>query len=98
MLFLVRSVRRGQALADTFAIRHREKYEASGRPRPGYIDSIRRDRFARFVAQREYRDLGDPQLAAKFEEYRKAERRVMLVIIMTMVIVGALVVAVQYGV
>jgi hypothetical protein len=97
MLFIARSIRRGQALADTLAMRHREKYKAWGEPRPGFLHHERRDRFARFVAQRKYLELGDSRLAAQFEAYRKDERRLMLVVISTMVIMGGLVLLVQYG-
>lgn len=94
-LLLVGSVRRARALADALAARHPEKYEALGRPRPGYFDSIRRDRFARFVGRREFQQLGDPPLIAEFEAHRKAETRLMIFILSTLAVIALLMLAVR---
>lgn len=89
-LLMARSVQRGRALADQLALRHAETYEALGRPRPGYLYSARRDRFAQFVARREYEDLDDPVLSAEFDAYRRAEARLVISIIASMVVVAGL--------
>jgi hypothetical protein len=90
-LVMARSVHRGRELATALAQRHPETYEALGRPRPGYFDSVRRDRFARFVAKREFEQLGDPVLASRFEEHRKSEARLVIAILASMAVVALLV-------
>ncbi len=94
-LLMARSVQRGRNLADTLATRHPETYEVLGRPRPGYLHSVRRSRFSQFVAHREFENLGDPALAAQFEAYRKAEARLVLSIIVSMVVVALIGLAVR---
>ena len=63
LLLMGRSIRRGRELAETLARRHPKIYEALGRPRPGYLHSVRRDRFAQFVGRREYENLADADLS-----------------------------------
>jgi len=96
ILLLARLIRRGRELAATLATRHPETYEALGRPRPGYIQSVRRNRFAQFVARRDYENLGDPALSAQFEDYRKAEARLLLFLLASLMVVGLLVLFVRY--
>jgi len=78
ILLFVRLIRRGRELATALATQHPETYEALGRPQPGYLQSVRQSRFAQFVARREYENLNDPALSAQFEDYRKAEARLLL--------------------
>ena len=89
MLVMMRSIRQGQALADKLAERHAPLYASLERPRPGYWHSIRRNRFAKFIADRGYERLDDPVLAAEFEAYRKREARLVVSILISM---GALLV------
>lgn len=97
LLLMGRSIQRGRELAKTLAKRHPETYEALGRPRPGYLHSVRRDRFARFVGRREYENLADPDLSARFEDYRKFEARLVLSVLASMAVVALLVFAVRYA-
>jgi len=97
VLLMARSVRRGRGLAAVFAARHPERYAALGRPRPGFLYSVRRNRFAQFVARREFEELGDPELAAQFADYRRAETRLVLAVLASMVVVALLGLAVRYG-
>lgn len=96
LLLMARVIARGRALADELAARHPQFYAASGRPRPGYFHSTRRNRFAQFVAQREYDGLEDPSLAAKFDAHRKSEARTLLVLLISLVVVFLLILAVSY--
>lgn len=91
MLLMARMIRRGRKLASALAERHPETYEALGRPRPGYLQSVRRSRFARFVARREFENLNDPELSRQFDEYRQAEARTLLFLVATLIILGLLV-------
>jgi hypothetical protein len=77
-LLMARSIRRGRGLAEKLATRHPDTYEALGRPRPGYFESVRRTRFAQFVGRREFEDLADESLSPEFEAYRKSEARLIL--------------------
>jgi len=88
MLLMMQSIRRGRVLADTLAQRYPERYETLGRPRPGYLDSLQRTRFSRFVGLREYRELHDPALIAEFEAYRHAEARLLLLIVTSLAAVS----------
>ena len=97
LILMAGSIRRGRKLAKTLATRHPEIYESLGRPRPGFLYSARRDRFAQFVARREYQKLADPALSAQFEAYRKSEARLVLSVIASLVIVALLVLAVRYA-
>ncbi|MDX1402950.1 MAG: hypothetical protein R3192_00355 [Woeseiaceae bacterium] len=92
---MARSIRRGRALAAALAERHPERYEALGRPQPGWFESARRTRFAQFVMRREYENLGDPELSARFDDYRGAELRLLVAVLGTMVVVAALGIAVS---
>jgi hypothetical protein len=96
MLLLMRLVRRGRQLAADLAARHPETYEALGRPQPGFLHSVRRSQFARFVARREYENLGDSVLSAEFEDYRQAEARLLIVLLASLGVVGFLILAVLY--
>jgi len=90
-VLMARSIQQGRELAAKLAARHPETYEALGRPRPGYLDSLRRDRFAQFVARRQFESLADPVLAAQFEDYRKSEARLVLSLIASLAVVALLV-------
>jgi hypothetical protein len=87
LLVMGHSIRRGRSLAEKLAERHPEAYEALGRPRPGYLYSVRRDRFAQFVARGGYEDLDDPVLAHEFDAYRKSEARLVVSIIASLMVV-----------
>ena len=78
LLLMARCIRKGRDLADALAARHPETYEVLGRPRPGYFESVRRTRFAQFVGRREFENLVDGALVARFEAYRKAEARLIV--------------------
>lgn len=95
VLVMARSVQRGRRLADELAARHPQVYEALGRPRPGYLESVRRNRFSRFVARREFEKLDDPVLAAEFEAYQKAEARLVIGVIASLLVVAAFAFAVD---
>ena len=97
LLLMGRSIRKGRELAEKLAKRHPETYEALGRPRPGYLQSVRRDRFAQFVGRREFEDLADPDLSARFENYRKLEARILLSILASLVVVALLVFVVRHA-
>jgi hypothetical protein len=94
-LLMARSIRRGRELAEALAARDPETYEALGRPRPGYFESVRRTRFARFVGRREFEKLVDAPLSAQFEAYRKSEARLVLSILASGAFVALLVFAVR---
>ena len=94
-LLMARSIRSGRDLAEELATRHPATYEALGRPRPGYLESVRRTRFAQFVGRREFEDLSDGWLSAQFEAYRKSEARLVLSILASGVIVILLAFAVR---
>jgi hypothetical protein len=64
---MARSIRRGRGLADAIAARDPETYEALGRPRLGYFESLSRTWFSRFVGRRESEKLLDAPLSARFE-------------------------------
>ena len=98
MLLLMRLVRRGRRLAAELAARHPETYEKLGRPQPGFLQSIRRSRFARFVANREYEDLGDSVLSTQFEDYKQAEARLLVFLLASLAVVGLLILAVLYAI
>lgn len=96
-LLMTRSIRRGRDLAEALATRHPATYEALGRPRPGYLDSVRRTRFAQFVARHEFRNLADEWLAAQFEAYRKSEARLVVAILASGVLLASLAFAVRHA-
>jgi hypothetical protein len=90
LLLMARSIRKGRDLADALAARHPETYESLGRPRPGYFESVRRTRFARFVGRRGFEGIADAALSARFEVYRKAEARLIVSILAGGVAVASL--------
>ncbi len=94
-LLMARSIRRGRDLAEALATRHPATYEALGRPRPGYLESVRRTRSAHFVGRREFENLADGSLSAQFKAYRKSEARLVLSIVGSGVIVALLAFAVH---
>ena len=96
ILLFARLIRRGRELAAALATRHPERYEALGRPQPGYLQSIRQGRFAQFVARREYENLDDPALSAQFEDYRKAEARLLVSLLGSLGVVALLVYSVRH--
>jgi len=89
MGWLVRSVQYGRRLAAELELRDPDRYAELGSPRPGYFDSIRRNRFFRFVMRAEFRSLSDPALVEQFEVYRRTEIRGLVVAISTTVALGA---------
>jgi len=96
VLLMARLIRRGRELAEAFATKDPETYEALGRPQPGFLYSARQSRFAQFLARREYETLDDPALSARFEDYRKAEARLLLLVLSGLGIVGMLILIVRY--
>lgn len=86
---MTRMLRRGRDLSEALAARHPEAYETLGSPRPGYLASLRRNRFAQYVGRRGYEDLPDGALSAEFEAYRKAEARVVVSILASGAILAA---------
>lgn len=96
VLLMARWVRRGRRLVTLLATRYPETYEALGRPQPGFLQSARRSQFTRFMSRRKYEDLEDPALAVQFEQYRKAEVRLLVLLLVSLVIVGLLVMTVRY--
>lgn len=90
-ILFVRLIRRGRLLTEELATRYPETYEALGRPRPGVLYSDRWSRFSRFLARREYENLDDPALAARFDAYRRAEARLLLILLVSLGIVALLV-------
>jgi hypothetical protein len=93
MGWLVRSVQYGRRLAVELELRDPDRYKELGSPRPGYFDSIRRNRFFRFVMQAEFRSLSDAALVEQFEAYRRTEIRGLAVVLSTL---AALAVAVLW--
>ena len=96
-LLMARSIERGRNLAEELATRHPATYEALGRPRPGYLESVRRTRFAQFVGRREFESLADGPLSAQFEAYRKSEARLVLSILASGVVVALLAFALRHA-
>jgi hypothetical protein len=71
-------------------------HHARGRPPPGYFDSLRGPRFARFVFQREFRELNDAFLVIEFEAHRRAEMRLLIFTLSTMSLLAVLIALVRY--
>jgi len=97
VLVLMRSVRRGRELAERFATRHPEEYEALGRPIPGILQSVRGNRFAIFVGRREYEALADAALVAEFEAYKRADARLIVSILTSGALLAAVGLLVRYA-
>ncbi len=93
---MARFKRHGQQLAEMLAMRHPDLYEELGRPAPTYFESLKRNRFARFVGRREFENVVDPSLAVRFEEYRKAEARAVISIVASGAVIALLVLAVRH--
>lgn len=91
-----RSIRRGRELSDALALHHPALYEELGRPRPGYFESVRRNRFARFVGRREFANAVDASLVARFEAYRKSEMRSVLTIVGSGAVIALLILLVRH--
>ena len=81
LLSMARMIRIGRSLADTLARRYPETYAALGRPRPSFFEGVRRTRFAQFVGRREFEDLPDRSLSARFDAYRKSEAWLIVIIL-----------------
>ena len=96
-LLMARSIQVGRELADALATRHPDIYEALGRPRPGYFESVRRTRFAQYVGRREFESLADELLSSQFEGYRKSEARLILSILASGALVALLAFAVRHA-
>lgn len=97
LLLMARSIRKGRDLADALAARHPEIYQALGRPRPGYFESVRRTRFAQFVGRREFENLADGSLSAEFEAFRKSEARLVISSVASGVLLAALAMVGRYA-
>ena len=97
VLLMARLVRRGRKLITLLATRHPDTYEALGRPQPGFLQSARRSQFSQFLSRRTYEDIGDPALSAQFSEYRKAEVRLLKLLLVSLVIVALIVLTVRHA-
>lgn len=97
VLLMARLVRRARALMSLLATQYPGTYEALGRPQPGFLQSARRSAFTQFMLRRAYEDLEDPALSPQFEEYRHAEFRALVSLVVSLVIVALLVVTVRYA-
>jgi hypothetical protein len=94
IVLMLRSLRKGRGLAKTLATNHPKTYRSLGRPRPGYFQSVRSRRFARFIARREYENIDDTALSARFEKHRKDEARLVMGLLVSLLIVFSLVLVV----
>lgn len=72
-LVLLATVRYGRQLFRLFENQFPQQYIAAGRPLPGLWESPRRRAHFRFLIQREFDTLQDPQLAREFEKLRQTE-------------------------
>ncbi|MDX1736145.1 MAG: hypothetical protein R3228_17345 [Halioglobus sp.] len=97
VLLIVQLTLRGRRLAAEFAARYPELYEALGRPRPGLLYSARRTRFTQFVVRRDFEQAGDARMNAKFEDYRRREARLLLVLLVSLCVVGLIILALRGG-
>lgn len=97
VLLMAGLVRKGRRLTAVLARRHPETYETLGRPQPGFFQSVRRRQFARFISSRAYENIDDPALSAQFEDYRKAEIRLLVAVLLSLVIVAVPVLMVTHG-
>jgi hypothetical protein len=95
-LLLVRSVRRGRAIAHFLESKYPEEYRSLGRPRPGYFQSMRRWRFDQFIIGREYLGLKDPDLIEQCERLRRYNLRVLALVVSGFVVLGAILVWLWY--
>ena len=96
MGWLVRSVQYGRRLAVELELRDPDRYKELDSPRPGYFDSIRRNRFFRFVMRAEFRSLSDPALVEQFEAYRRTEIRGLAVVLSSLAILGVAVLWIEH--
>lgn len=96
VLLMAGLVRRGRKLTMVLATRYPETYESLGRPQPGFLQSVRRSKFSQLISSRAYENLGDPSLSAQFEAYRKAELRLLKVLLVSLVFVALLVLTARY--
>ena len=97
VLLMARLVRKGRGLTMVLATRYPETYESLGRPQPGFLHSARRSQFTQFILRRTYNDLCDPALSAQFENYRKAEVRLLMSLLVSLVVLALLVFMVRYA-
>jgi hypothetical protein len=64
-----------------FAERWPELYAEREFPLPGFFLSPRRNAYFRFVLQRQFEELPDPQLVAEFERLRRTEMRDLVILV-----------------
>lgn len=74
-LHLILSVRRGRQLCRLFSQRLPEQYAELESPLPGYFTSPRRHAYFRFIMQRRFAALSDPELVTRFAQLRRSEMR-----------------------
>ena len=98
VLLMARLVRKGRKLTMVLATRYPETYESLGRPQPGFLQSTRRSQFTQFILHRRYNDLGDHALSAQFEDYHKAEVRLLKSLLVSLVVIALLVFIVRYAI
>ena len=96
VLLMAGLVRKGRKLTMVLATRYPETYEALGRPQPGFFQSVRRSKFSQFISSRAYENLDDASLSAQFEAYRKAETRLLVAVLASLVVVALLVATVRH--
>ncbi len=96
VLLMAGLIRRGRRLTTLLATRHPETYEMLGRPQPGFLHSERRESFSRFISRRAYENIGDPVLSDRFEEYKRAQARLLTAILVSLVLVVLLMSSMHY--
>jgi len=96
VILLTLSVRRGRALSRKFAAQFPEKFEELGQPCPSVLPSVHGSRFAQFLAAKEYLELADSSLRAQFDDHRKRENRLLVLLLLSLGVVGGLIFWVKY--
>lgn len=73
VFLLAVSVRKGKRIVEHIKRRHPQQWDAMGKPAPGYFQSMERNRWMKFIRNREYLQFNDPTLTEMGDAQYKLE-------------------------
>ena len=96
-ILLVISVQKGKKMLEYMKLKYPQKWDEMGNPSPGYLQSINRTRWMKFIREQEYRQFKDQKLTDMGEAQRKIENFTLATVLAFIFIFGGLALCLEFS-
>ncbi len=90
-ILLVISVNKGKRIVEYVKRKYPKQWEDLGSPTPGYLQSLERNRWMKFIQDRDYEQFDDQKLTEMGDSQRNLEN-ITLAVVVAFVLIGGIVV------